>query len=395
MAGAREDPPVAGTGRAGGALDRRDHRAVERRERHPPVVLELVRDALVPARLADEPVQPRQRPVEGLVAGIAHVDRERHLPRDRVDDVRADREVADRGDHVAAELAGDPPYARHDRGGGDERVVADPHGRRARVVLDALDRQARPGDGDDALDDADREAFLLEPRPLLDVELEISAHRTRDAGLGSEVADALELVQEPDPILVARVVGVLERDLACQHAAREHGRLEARALLVGEDHERHRVARPDPVVVQRPDRLEGAEDAELAVVLAAGRYGIHVGAHHHGRERLGARALAEDVPHLVDRDAQAGLAHARDHPVAAALVLVGERQAGEPAPGGLADLPQLFDGPLEPPPVDPHGSSCLRARDTRASGARRRAARALCPAAPAYRSRGRRRDARA
>src|SRR5213082_2245576 len=36
VAGARENPPVADAGRAGGALDRGDHRAVERREWHPP-----------------------------------------------------------------------------------------------------------------------------------------------------------------------------------------------------------------------------------------------------------------------------------------------------------------------------------------------------------------------
>jgi hypothetical protein len=62
------------------------------------------------------------------------------------------------------------------------------------VVLDAVDREPRPRDGDDALDDADREPFLLQERALLDVELQVGAERPGDARLGAEVPDALELV---------------------------------------------------------------------------------------------------------------------------------------------------------------------------------------------------------
>ena len=86
-------------------------------------------------------------------------------------------EVADGGDQVAAELAGDAAHAGDDLGGGHQRVVTDAHRRGAGVVLHAVDRQPRPRDGHDALDDADREPFLLEQRPLLDVQLEIGAQR--------------------------------------------------------------------------------------------------------------------------------------------------------------------------------------------------------------------------
>src|SRR6266481_4991640 len=129
------------------------------------------------------------------------------------------------------------------------------------------------------------------------------------------------------------------------------------------------MARTDLLVVERADDFEAAEDAELAVVPTARRHRVHVGAHHHRRERRRPRALAEDVPHLVDGDREASLAHARDHPVAAALVVVGERQAGEPAARGLTDPAELLDRALEALPVDIHllpPDTRAKARDMRA-----------------------------
>src|SRR5439155_22019330 len=175
------------------------------------------------------------------------------------------------------------------------------------------------------------------------------------AGLGAEVPDTLQLVDEPDAVLVARVVGVLERDLPGHHAAGDHRRLKARALLVGEDRQRHRMARADLVRVERADRLEPTEHAELPVVLAARRDRVHVRAHHDRRQRLAARPLAEDVAHLVHAHAQARLAHPADHEVAAALVLVGQRQPGEPAARRLADPAELLDGVRQTRAVDALG----------------------------------------
>src|SRR5207245_3887513 len=109
-------------------------------------------------------------------------------------------------------------------------------------------RQPRPRDGDDSLDHTHREPVLLQTRSLLDVELEVGAEGWGDAGLVAEVADPLELVGETDPVLVPRVIGVLQGDLARQDAAGDHGRLKARSLLVGEDRQGDRMARPDLLV---------------------------------------------------------------------------------------------------------------------------------------------------
>ena len=117
------------------------------------------------------------------------------------------------------------------------------------------------------------------------MQLEIGAERARHTRLGAEVADALELVDEADAVLVAGVVRVFQRDLARHDAARDHRGLEARAFFVGEDDERDRMLRLHPVIVERADDLESAEGAELAVVLATGRHRIDVRAHHDGRQR--------------------------------------------------------------------------------------------------------------
>ena len=117
------------------------------------------------------------------------------------------------------------------------------------------------------------------------------------------------------------------------------------------------MPRPRALVVERADRLQGAQDPQLPVVLAAGRDRVGVRAHHdRGPARL-ARSLAEDVAHLVDGDAQPGLAHPANEQVATALVLVAQRQAGEAATLGGADPPQLLDALLQALAIDPHVAS--------------------------------------
>src|SRR5439155_52644 len=82
-------------------------------------------------RVADDAVHQRQRAVERLVLRVAHVDRERDLARDRVDDVRAHGEAADGRHQVPADLVRDAPHARDDLRRRHERVVTDTHRRGA------------------------------------------------------------------------------------------------------------------------------------------------------------------------------------------------------------------------------------------------------------------------
>jgi hypothetical protein len=222
------------------------------------------------------------------------------------------------------------------------------------VVLHPVERDPRPGDGHDAVDDAEREPFLFQDRALLDVQLEIGAHGPRDARLGAEIPDALELVDQPQPVTVAGVVGVLERDLPGHDPRGDHRGLEARALLVGEHDHPDRVTGPSPLVVQGAQGLERAEHPELAIVLPAARHRIRVRAHEHRRPRFRPRPQAEDVAHLVHRDREARLLHPAHQEVAPAPVVVGQGHSVEAAPRGLADLAERLHALRQPGPIDPH-----------------------------------------
>ncbi len=201
------------------------------------------------------------------------------------------------------------------------------------------------------------EVLLLEDRTLLDVQLEVGPEWAGDAGLGAQIADALELVAETESVPVPCVVGVFEWNFPGHDAGTDHGGLEARALLVGEDGHGDRMPRLGLLVVERADRLERAEDAQLAVVPPARRHRIGVRAHHDRGQAVRSRARAEDIAHLIDRDGEPGLAHPADKQIAAAPIVVRQRHAGEPALGGGADLAQRVHALFEPLAIDAHGPS--------------------------------------
>src|SRR5262245_53617510 len=145
------DAAVARSARARRPLHGVDDGTVERRVGHAPVVLEVVPYALALAGLAHHIIDHGTGAVDRLRFGIADVDAHPYAAGNRVDDVGRHVQGADRCHRVTAEPPGDRPHAADDGGGGDERIVADPHGRRAGVVLHPVNGQPRPGDGDDAL----------------------------------------------------------------------------------------------------------------------------------------------------------------------------------------------------------------------------------------------------
>ena len=144
-----------------------------------------------------------------------------------------------------------------------------------------------------------------------------------------------------------------ERHRAGKDQAAEHVGLEARALLVGEEGDRQRPLGDDAGVVERLDDFEPAEHAERAVVMAAGRHGVDVAAHHHRRAVFLAAPHADDVADRVDRHRQPEFAHPLDDEVAARLVGVAERQAAHAAVRPRAFLGQPLQARQQPRAVDP------------------------------------------
>jgi hypothetical protein len=66
------------------------------------------------------------------------------------------------------------------------------------------------------------------------------------------------------------------------------------------------------------------------------------------------------LPIWSDAHAETGLPHPPHQKVAAPLVLVGQREAGEPAPLRGADPTELLDAGLKPRAIDPHVASQRR-----------------------------------
>ena len=191
---------------------------------------------------------------------------------------------------------------------------------------------------------------LLEHRPLLDVQLDVGVRRRTGHRSVARPADALELVPEHGAIDGDDVEGVLQRHAPGVDEAPEHVGGEAAALLVGEEGHGHRPPGADAGVVERPHDLEPGQHPEGAVVAPAGADGVDVAPGHDrravavaGSAASRARPGGDHVADPVDPHVEAQGAHPPDHELAAAGVLVGERQAAVPAVAGVADRRQGLD----------------------------------------------------
>ncbi len=116
-------------------------------------------------------------------------------------------------------------------------------------------------------------------------------------------------------------------------------------LLVSEDDDLERVSRRNTVVVEQTDRLDRTDDADLAVVVAAARYGIDVRTEHdHGKTFIPALAPADDVAGGVDAHLEAQLAHQVHDVGAAGKVCLA---VGDAADATLGICPEFGQG-LDP-----------------------------------------------
>ena len=141
---------------------------------------------------------------------------------------------------------------------------------------------------------------------------------------------------------------------AGEHTGGDHRGRETRALLVGPVHDLDRVLGLDAEIIQRPDHLQRAENAENTVILAAGRLGIQMAAQHH-RKRIGVRAFApgKHVAHAVDPHGQALVFTPLGEQITALLVGIGQRLAVITAAQAGPDLRHVHKAVPQPLPVDP------------------------------------------
>ncbi len=309
-------------------------------------------DALGRRHLADACEQGALGLGQHVVVGVAQVDGDLGSGGHHVDEVGVQLDAAHRADQ-ALDGGGQLAHGDHGPGGHQTGVVAQVHGRGARVVGLARERELVPRDPLDPGDDADRGALGLEHGTLLDVQLDEGVRRPGRARQRADVADAVELVAEHGAVDGHRVERHLEGQAAGEHEAAQHVGREAGALLVGEEGHGQRMGGLDPRADHGLEHLEAGEHAEVAVVAAAGGHGVDVRAGHDGRLEAIARPGAEHVADAVDLDAQAEVAHPRDHEVAAGAVGRGEGEPAHAAAVDGADLAERGESGQQAGPVDP------------------------------------------
>ena len=162
----------------------------------------------------------------------------------------------------------------------------------------------------DAGDHADGLARILEPRALLDMDLDIAVERKArrpsriGAGRGLERLGQRLLQHDALPVLDGQ--HVVEPAAAGEHRRAHGAGLEARAFLVGPGDGDQRPPGPEAGILQRFQRLERRQHAVHAVEAPAGRLAVHVRAAHHRRcAGLAALAAHEEVADGVGEDRKA------------------------------------------------------------------------------------------
>ncbi|MCY1532454.1 hypothetical protein D9M68_677290 [compost metagenome] len=169
----------------------------------------------------------------------------------------------------------------------------------------------------------------------------------------AQVTDARPLLGDAGALLVGTAVAIGEVEGAGPDARTDHGRREARALLVGPDRHLKRRAGSQACVVQGLDHFQASEHAIYAVEAATGGLGVQVGAGEHRRQAvIEAGAAGEDIAHPVHADGAAGRLAPTDEEVATGLVEVGQGLAVAAALLGGTDPRHVHEAPPEALRVD-------------------------------------------
>ena len=132
---------------------------------------------------------------------------------------------------------------------------------------------------------------------------------------------------------------------AGKDARRQHGWRVAGAFLVGPVGDDDRMPGLDAEIVERADNFEAAQNAEHAVIFAAGRLRIEMAADiDRQRIRIGALATGEHGAHLVEAHFEPCRLAPFLEEAPALAVLIGQRLPVIAAGNARADLRHLHDG---------------------------------------------------
>ena len=285
--------------------------------------------------------------------GIAQIDRQDRPFRDHVHEIGVKLDAADRPLLLAAHALRETAHEHRDLAGGAGCIAPQIHWRGAGVGGATGNRDLRPGEPGDPFDGADNEMFVLEDRPLFDVQFEVRVRREKARACVAGIADAPQLLADRRTVDAAHSVGLLECKAADIDQASHRIGWKARSLFIGEGDERQRPPRGLVRAVKRLACLEARQHAVKAVIAAAGPHRVDVRAEHDRRQLLAAGTRADDVADGIDAHPQADLAHPPHEQIAAGAVFLAEREPAVAAAGQGADAVECIEPAEQSLEVDP------------------------------------------
>src|SRR5207244_3244852 len=155
---------------------------------------------------------------------------------------------------LAAHAVRETAHEHRDLAGGAGCIAPQIHWRGAGVGGATGNRDLRPGEPGDPFDGADNEMFVLEDRPLLDVQLEVRVRREKAGACIAGIADAPQLLADRRTVDAAHSVGLLECKAADIDQASHRIGWKARSLFIGEGDERQRPPRKAPMRLNASSR---------------------------------------------------------------------------------------------------------------------------------------------
>ena len=250
--------------------------------------------------------------------------------------------AADGAAGVRLMLMGDTVDRADHLGSAHQGILAQVHGRRARMRLDAGEGQVEPLLAQAAHHNPQGNRLVLQHRALLDMRLEISAHRMAQHRTRTGIADALQFAAYRQALVVALVEGVLQVELPGKYPGAHHARREARAFFVGPHHHFQRRLGFHLEVVEGAQHFHTGQHAEATVELAAGGLGVDMAAgHHRWQVGIAPRTTGENVADAIHGHGAAGLFAPLHEQVAGLAIQVGKGQATHTALGRGAELGQV------------------------------------------------------
>ncbi len=296
---------------------------------------------------------------------VAQVDGHVHLARNHVARPWVQVQAADGATGVRLLLMGDTVDRADHLGGPYQGVLAQVHRRGAGVGFNAGEGQVEPLLAEAAHDHANRGGLVFQHWPLLDMRLEIRAHRVAEHRTRTGIADALQFGAHRQALVVEFGEGVLHVELTGKHPGAHHAWRETRALFVGPHHHFDRRLRLQLQVIECADHFQPGHHPVAAVELAAGRLGVDMAAgHDRGQGGVTPGAACKDIPDGVDTDAAPGRLAPVHEQVAGLAVEVGERQAAHAAFDGGAELGEVHQRLPQAVAVDQRGVALEGVRKT-------------------------------